>query len=114
MEFDISSLTGRLKSPGQPGLTSRPERETNYGEVKSDLSETRESPVSPSSETQVDINSLDNNKIDYQVNQETNEVVIRIVDSESGEVIRQIPGEEFLRLTSRIAEFNQKFLDQSV
>ena len=107
-------MTGRLKSPGPLGQTSRPEREINRGEISNDLPEIRETPVSPSSEIQVDLNSLDNNKIDYQVNRETNEVVIRVVDSESGEVIRQIPGEEFLRLTSRIAEFNQKFLDESV
>mgnify|MGYP003962324991 CR=1 FL=1 len=49
----------------------------------------------------------------YMVNQEKDELVIRIVDKESGEVVRQIPGEEFLRLTSRITKFNNKFLDES-
>ena len=44
----------------------------------------------------------------YIINQEKDELVIRIVDKESGEVVLQIPGEEFLRLTSRIAEFNNK------
>ncbi len=112
MEIDISSLTGRLKSHIQPGPTSRPERENNHSERTSDLPESI--PVSPSSETQVDLNSLDNHKVNYQVNQETDELVIRIVDKESGEVVQQIPGEEFLRLTSRIAEFNQKILDESV
>jgi flagellar protein FlaG len=111
MEIDISSLTGRLKSPSQPGQTSRPERESNQGEKVSDLPESI--PVSPSSETQVDLNSLDNHKVNYQVNQETDELVIRIVDKESGEVVQQIPGEDFLRLTSRVAEFNQKILDES-
>ena len=114
MEIHISSLSGRLKSSGQLGQTSRPERETFEGEINRDMVKTRQSSVFPSSETQVEINTLDKNKIDYQVNRETNEVVIRLVDSESGEVIRQIPGEEFLRLTNRIAEFNQKYLDQSV
>ena len=114
MEIHISSLSGRLKSSGQLGQTSRPERETFEGEINRDMVKTRQSSVFPSSETQVEINTLDKNKIDYQVNHETNEVVIRLVDSESGEVIRQIPGEEFLRLTNRIAEFNQKYLDQSV
>ena len=114
MEINISSLSGRLKSPGQLGQTSRSERETFEGEINRDMVKTRQSSVFPSSETQVEINTLDKNKIDYQVNHETNEVVIRLVDSESGEVIRQIPGEEFLRLTNRIAEFNQKYLDQSV
>ena len=65
-------------------------------------------PVSQNSEIQVDLNSLDNHKVSYMVNQEKDELVIRIVDKESGEVVRQIPGEEFLRLTSRIAEFNNK------
>jgi flagellar protein FlaG len=65
-------------------------------------------PVSQNSEKQVNLNSLDNHKMSYMVNQEKDELVIRIVDKESGEVVRQIPGEEFLRLTSRIAEFNNK------
>ena len=66
-------------------------------------------PVSQNSEKQIDLNSLDNHKVSYMVNQEKDELVIRIVDKESGEVVRQIPGEEFLRLTSRMAEFNNKF-----
>ena len=70
-------------------------------------------PVSQNSEIQVDLNSLDNHKVSYMVNQEKDELVIRIVDKESGEVVRQIPGEEFLRLTSRITDFNQKILDES-
>jgi flagellar protein FlaG len=65
-------------------------------------------PVSQNSEKQVDLNCLDNDKMSYMVNQEKDELVIRIVDKESGEVVRQIPGEEFLRLTSRIAEFNNQ------
>ena len=65
-------------------------------------------PISQNSEKQVDLNSLDNHKVSYMVNQEKDELVIRIVDKESSEVVRQIPGEEFLRLTSRMAEFNNK------
>ena len=65
-------------------------------------------PVSQNSEKQEDLNSLDKHKLSYMVNQEKNELVIRIVDKESGEVVQQIPREEFLRLTSRIAEFNNK------
>jgi uncharacterized FlaG/YvyC family protein len=65
-------------------------------------------PVSQNSEKQIDLNSLDNHKVSYMVNQEKDELVIRIVDKESGEVVLQIPGEEFLWLTSRIADFNNK------
>ena len=113
MEIDISSLTVRLKSPIQSGLTSNPESDTNRGEKSSNRPENREIPFSRRSETQVDLSSLGKHKVDYQINQETDEVIIRILDTESDEVVQQIPGEEF-RLFSRITDFNKKIIDESV
>ena len=114
MEIDISSFIGRLKSPGMPGQSYQPEGRINRGKAIESSPEPREIPVSKGAEPQVDIKTLGNNKIDYQVDHETKEVVIRIVDNESGEVIRQIPGDEFLRFANRISDFNQKNLDQTV
>ena len=114
MEIDISSSAGRLKNLVESRLTSNTESDTYRGEKSSDLLETREIPVSRSSETQVDLSSLDKHKVDYQINQETDEVIIRILDTESNEVVQQIPGEEFLRLFSRITDFNKKIIDGSV
>ena len=114
MEIDISSFIGKLKSPAIMGQTSRPEGRINPSKAIESPPESREIPVSKSSESQVDINTLDNNKVDYKVDHETNEVVIRIVDNESGEVVRQIPGEEFLRFANRISNFNQKYLDETI
>ena len=114
MEIDVSSLTVRLTSPVQSGIISGSESNTNRGESSSDLPETRETPVSRRSETQADLNYLDKHKVDYQINQETDEVIIRILDTESNEVVQQIPGEEFLRLFSRITDFNKKIIDGSV
>ena len=114
MEIDISSFIGRLKSPSLPGQISKPEGRINRSKALESPSESREIPVSKNSESQIDRNTLGNNKIDYLVDHETNEVVIRIVDKESGEVIRQIPGEEFLRFANRISDLNQKYLDKTV
>ena len=113
MEIDISSFIGKLKNPALTGQISRPEGRINQDKTIESPPESREIPVSKGSESQV-IKYLGNNKIDYQVDHETNEVLIRIVDNESGEVIRQIPGEEFLRFSNRIAEFSQKYLDEIV
>ena len=55
-----------------------------------------------------------NRKVDYHIEQGSNELVIKIRDKETGEIIRQIPEEEFLRLTNRISEFNKSILDQTV
>ena len=114
MEIDISSSAVRLKNLVESRLTSSLEGDTNRGEKSSDLPETREIPVSQRSETQVDLNSLDKHKVDYQINQETDEVIIRILDTESDEVVQQIPGEQFLRLFSRITNFKNKIIDESV
>ena len=59
------------------------------------------------------IHSL-NRKIDYHIEEDSNEVVVKIRDGETGEIIRQIPEEEFLRLTNRISDFNKSILDQTV
>ena len=59
------------------------------------------------------IHSL-NRKVDYHVEEDSNEVVVKIRNGETGEIIRQIPEEEFLRLTNRISDFNKSILDQTV
>jgi uncharacterized FlaG/YvyC family protein len=114
MSLDISSFTGRLNSlahAGQTpyrentrnGLKDNPVKNLNANKRNSDSTEARVSdPMSLSA----------NHQVDYKVNPKTHEVIIHIVDSESGEVIRQIPGEDFIKLTQRIAEFNRTFLDQ--
>ena len=55
-----------------------------------------------------------NRKVDYHIEQDSNELVIKIRDGETGEVIRQIPEEEFLRLSNRISVYNKGILDQTV
>jgi len=113
MDIAISSPT-RLKSPVLPGNIYKPKREINRNEESNDAFLIRNTSFAQGSDIKVDISSLNKNKIDYQINLETNELEIRVLDSESGKVIRQIPGEEFLRLTSRATEFNQKIVNESV
>jgi len=55
-----------------------------------------------------------NRKVDYHIEQGSNELVIKIRDKKTGEIIKQIPEEEFLRLTNRISDFNKSILDQTV
>ena len=55
-----------------------------------------------------------NRKVDYHIEQGSNELIIKIRDEKTGEIIRQIPEEEFLRLTNRISDFNKSILDQTV
>ena len=53
-------------------------------------------------------------KVEYEINQDSNEVIIRIVDSETGEVVRQIPGEEFVKFRQFTESVNHKHVDKTV
>ena len=53
-------------------------------------------------------------KIQVRIDPESKEVIIEVVDNKTGEKVLQIPGEEYLKLTQRIADFNDKHLDQTV
>lgn len=116
MSLDISSFAERLSSPTHTRPIFRPEKENTQSGVKTKSAENLDAddkkPDSAESVTLDEISFSANHKVDYQINQETHDVVIRVVDSESGEVVRQIPGEDFVKLTQRIAEFNQGFLDE--
>jgi uncharacterized FlaG/YvyC family protein len=53
-------------------------------------------------------------KIRVRIDPESKEVIIEVVNNKTGEKVLQIPGEEYLKLTQGIADFNDKHLDQTV
>ena len=55
-----------------------------------------------------------NRKVDYHIEHDSNELVIKIRDEETGKIIKQTPEEEFLPSTNRIFDFNTSILDETV
>ena len=53
-------------------------------------------------------------KIRVRIDPKSKEVIIEVVNNKTGEKVLQIPGEEYLKLTQRIADFNDKHIDQTV
>lgn len=47
---------------------------------------------------------LSTTHLSFSVNRETGDMVIRVIDSQTDEVIRQIPPEEFVRIAARLAK----------
>jgi len=45
-----------------------------------------------------------NRQLDFSIDEKSERPVVKVTDSESGEVIRQIPSEEVLKLSERIKE----------
>lgn len=50
--------------------------------------------------------------VEFELDEGTTRVVTRLVDRESGEVIRQIPAEEVLRVAERIEELRGGLIQQ--
>ena len=82
---------------------SIPKYENSSGEAQGSASEGTKSSLTRSL----------NRKIDYHIKLESNEIIIQVRDGETGEVIRQIPQEDFVRLVDRISEFNKNILNET-
>lgn len=55
------------------------------------------------------------NKLSFSINEETGKVIIKIVDQETGEVVREIPPEEMIKKMARIREgCNNLVMDKKV
>jgi flagellar protein FlaG len=54
-----------------------------------------------------------NRSVQFRVDQASGEMVVSICDAETGEVIRQVPGEEALRIAERIEAQLSAVLDET-
>ena len=55
-----------------------------------------------------------NHKVKLSVNDEINQVIIKVVDSETDKVIKEIPAEEIQRLIARIKETIGLLVDEKI
>lgn len=53
-------------------------------------------------------------RIELSVDKELNQVIVRVLDKESGELIRQIPSEEMLELDRFFADLSGLFVEKEV
>ncbi|MCQ4252760.1 flagellar protein FlaG [Pseudomonas stutzeri] len=52
--------------------------------------------------------------LSFSVDDSTGDVVVRVIDGESGKIVRQIPSEEILRLTERLDEMRSLLFEAKV
>ena len=55
-----------------------------------------------------------NKSLQFRVDQSTGQMIVSICDSETGEVIRQVPGEEALRIAQNLENRLSGMLDEKV
>lgn len=52
--------------------------------------------------------------LQFEVDKESNQTIVRVVDTQSGEVVRQIPAEEFIRMAKRMEEMDGLLMSERV
>jgi len=55
-----------------------------------------------------------NRRLEFSINDDTKEVIVKVVDQDSGEVVKQIPAEEIVRLHARIREAIGLLFDEKI
>ena len=96
--------------------TSINTQENPNGQILSNQTESNTAKIISKDDTasseNIDLASAEK-KIRVRIDPESKEVIIEVVNNKTGEKVLQIPGEEYLKLTQRIADFNDKHLDQT-
>jgi flagellar protein FlaG len=106
----LTRLSGEVKTTG--GRTdgargSGPKEDSNTLEQLRESVEER-----PAQESLAE--KLLGRSLKFEIDRELNQVVVKVVDKETGEVIRQIPPEEYVEIMKRLQEVNGVFLDREV
>ena len=55
--------------------------------------------------------SMSTNQVIFEVNGDSDEIVIKVLDKKSGEVVRQIPSKTSIQLTERIQKHQRDFFN---
>lgn len=104
LNINVNETSSQTKSAPKPALSDAEQ-----------TSRTTEVLISMSSSV-ADLNGIDlsDSRLSFSVDEETGDTVINIVNSKTGDTIRQIPPEEMLRLKRRMGEIQGLLLDRKV
>ncbi len=96
---------------GQHTLRAQPSSRPSEAEEKSPIEVASREQVKAAVEQIDSYLKSSRRELQFQVDEESGEVIVRVRDAATGEVIRQIPGEEALRVARALQESSAVFLD---
>lgn len=107
------STIGRMAMDGQSVYSNFSQQKVHVPEIKSPMPETASEVLknfeANKAETEASARELQRlsdlvtgHKLQFNVNQELNKVVVRVVDTSTNEVIREIPSEDLQRIQARM------------
>ncbi len=60
------------------------------------------------------LSELKHNKLEFTVHEETGRTIVKVVDQDSGEVIKELPPEELLDLAAKLEEMSGVLFDKKI
>ncbi|MCQ4258386.1 flagellar protein FlaG [Stutzerimonas stutzeri] len=108
--MDVGKITGGIPSPGTIGSLPSLHKESGFSSFdkpqKSDEdkgAKGQENMTDLVERFRSQVQSIQRD-LSFSVDDSTGDVVVKVIDGDSGKVVRQIPSEEILRLTERLDE----------
>ncbi|HHQ4482572.1 TPA: flagellar protein FlaG [Aeromonas veronii] len=115
---DKSGHSAALPLSGRPAESFKGQSEAQL-DVQKEIKPTSQSMTLSDEEAEVQVQKLQEFgrsqgwTVNFSLERELNEVVIKVVDSDSKSVIRQIPSEELIALSKRIRELSEELSSSS-
>jgi flagellar protein FlaG len=103
-EPKASSVVGNAAKDQQITTKSEVSLNSQNAVSKADRKETSLELVKSAAAQGNSILQATNRNLEFQVDESTNKVVVKIVDSKSGDVVRQIPSEDMLAFIKRMQD----------
>lgn len=103
-EPKVTSSVGNTETDKQNAIKSEESLKPQNAASKADRKETSLELVKSAAAQGNSILQATNRNLEFQVDDSTKKVVVKIVDSKSGDVVRQIPSEDMLAFIKRMQD----------
>jgi len=103
-EPKVTSSVGNAETDKQNAIKSEESLKSQNAASKADKKETSLELVKSAAAQGNSILQATNRNLEFQVDDSTKKVVVKIVDSKSGDVVRQIPSEDMLAFIKRMQD----------
>lgn len=122
MELDITSIahSAPVHEIAKRQVSAKPEAAEQAKQVAQKLADAAEKKPQDRAEVErylsdiVNYTAVFNKRLRFSINEELNQVVVKVIDSETDKVIKEIPPEELQRMHVRIREAIGLLIDEII
>ena len=110
----VAQVTKDIKQEVKVKMSNEEDkRETSYSGQQEDKSvEKREKAILDAIEKASGKIEVDNKGLQFSIHEKTNQIMIKVVDNNTKEVIKELPSEKVLDMVAKMVELSGSFIDE--